>query len=84
MTKGTVTHIHAQRGMVAVAVEGNGFTIIELLGDEVEVGDVLSWTDSMPLGGGRVHSQAQNRSFVVYFQNHAVTPAQLRQQLLYV
>lgn len=84
MTKGTVTHIHAQRGMVAVAVDGNDFTIIELLGDDVEVGDVLSWTDSMPLGGGRVYSHAQRRWLDVFFQNHAVHPSQLRQQLLYV
>ncbi|HEX2837099.1 MAG TPA: hypothetical protein VHN77_03120 [Phycisphaerales bacterium] len=82
-TSGPVTHINPQRAMIAVAVEGNGFTIIELIGDEVEIGDALSWTESMPLGGGKVYSNHQRRWLDVYFQNHAVNPDQLRQQLLY-
>ena len=82
-TSGPVTHINPQRAMIAVAVEGNGYTIIELIGDEVEIGDVLTWKEWMPLGGGSVYSRDQDRSFDVYFQNHAVNPGQLRQQLLY-
>ena len=39
--RGEVVHIHQQRGMVAVLTETGEYSIIELLGDEVEVGDQL-------------------------------------------
>ena len=80
-TSGTVTHMNRNRGMIAVEIDRR-YTIIELLGDDVELGDVLSWDESNPLGGDRVYSQAQGRWLDVYFQNHEVPESQLRQQLL--
>ena len=46
--QGAVEVVNAVRGMVALGTE-DGYSIVEVLGDELEVGDVLSWTMS-PLG----------------------------------
>jgi hypothetical protein len=83
-TSGTVEHIDPQRAMIAVAVEGNSYTTIELIGNEVEIGDTLTWKDLMPLDGGRVYNREQARWLDVYFRNHAVHSTQLHQQLIYV
>lgn len=81
--KGTVKHINQTRGMVAVLTEEGSYSVFELLGDEVEVGDAVSWKGSTPLGGEDVMNHTRRKSIHVYFQNHYVPPAQLKQQLLY-
>jgi len=80
--KATVRHINVLRGMVAALTEDGDFSIFELLGDEVAVGDTVSWTGSTPLGGETITNHTQGRQFGVYFQNHHVSQNQLRQQLL--
>jgi hypothetical protein len=81
--KGEVVHIHRQKGMIAVITEKGDFSIIELLGDVVEVGDQLQWHGDYPLGSEQVRNLTHGCQISVYFQNHCVPESQLRQQLLY-
>jgi len=81
--KGDVVQINQQRGMVAVLTDDGEYSIIELLGDDVEVGDVLRWNGDYPLGGEMIKNLTQGISMEVFFQNHCVPKQQLRQQLLY-
>jgi hypothetical protein len=81
--KGQVVHINFQRGMVAVLTEDGEYSIIELMGDEVEVGDALQWEGHYPLGGETIRNLTQGMPMHVFFQNHAVPKHQLREQLLY-
>jgi len=74
--------INQIRGMVAVDTE-EGFSIVELLGDEVSVGDRLSWAGSTPLGGERVTNLSEGVEIDVFFQNHHVSRGQLRGALLF-
>ena len=68
--------------MVAALTENGDFSIFELFGDDVSVGDAVSWAGSTPLGGGTITNHTQQRQFSAYFQNHHVSQNQLRQQLL--
>ena len=44
--KGHVHIINRRRGLVAIATEGHGFTIVELLtSDPISLGDRLEWHD---------------------------------------
>jgi hypothetical protein len=81
--KGTVIDINHGRGMVAVETEEGEFSIFELLGDDVEVGDVVQWESDYPLGGETIRNSTQGERIEVYFQNHCVPKGQLRSQLLY-
>lgn len=81
--RGTVVHIHHQRGMVAVQTDDGDYTIVELLGDDIEEGDELIWSDDYPLGGAPMRNLTQGTKIEVFFQNHCVSEHQLRQQLLY-
>lgn len=80
--KGTVQQINQRRGMVAVLTENGDFSIFELFGDDVRIGDAVSWDGSTPLGSEQVANHTQGRQFDAYFQNHHVSQSQLRQQLL--
>ena len=79
--KGSVAHINPQRSMAAVLTT-TGFSILELIGDDVAIGDQLEW-DGHPGGRATVANLTRGRRFDVYFQNHGVHQSQLRQQLLY-
>lgn len=79
--RGQVRAINPARGIVAIETPG-GFTIIELAGDEVELGDVLAWEDATALGGETYYNVTQGQVIEVYVQNHHVPRARLRQQLL--
>lgn len=82
--KGTIHHINASRGMVAVMTKNEDYSVFELLsGNDVSVGDVVVWTGDTPLGREFLLNQTSGGRFEVYFQNHHVHKAQLRQQLLY-
>ena len=82
--KGRVHSMNLRRGMVAIATEGYGFTIIELLGgDELEVGDLMEWSPDTGLGRQRYHNLTKNTVLDVFAQNHWVPLQQLRQQLLF-
>lgn len=80
---GTVAAMNPARGMVAIATEDDGYTIIELLdGWELEAGDVLSWRNGYGLGSETYVNVSKGTRAEVYVQNHSVSRASLRQQLL--
>ena len=81
--KGRVIDIHNERGMVALETNDGDYSIIELLGDEVEMGDELQWKADHPLGSETIRNVTQGATIEVYFQNHCVPKDQLKQQLLY-
>lgn len=82
--KGTVKHINATRGMVAVLTEEGEYSVFELLGtDIVELGDLVSWPHAMALGSEWITNYTQGKQHEVYFQNHSVHSSQLSRQLLY-
>ena len=81
--KGQVVEINQMRGMAAILTEDGDYSILEMLGDEVESGDSISWQGSYPLGSETITNHTQGRTMSVYFQNHSVHKSQLRQQLLY-
>ncbi len=81
--RGEVVHINQQRGMVAVLTNDGEYSIIELLGDDVEVGDALRWNGDFPLGGETIKNLMRGTTMEVFFQNQRVPKHQLRQQLLY-
>ena len=80
---GTVIDINQPRRMVALETEDGEYSIIELLGDDVDIGDILQWADENPLGGETIKNLTQGEMIDVYFQNHSVPRSELRQQLLY-
>ena len=68
--KGTIYHIHAQRGMVAVATEDADYSIFEILGSgSFEAGDTVSWVGSTPLGHHSIHNHTKSEMVEVFFQN---------------
>lgn len=80
---GVVTAINPNRGMVAIATEDDGFTIIELLSEfELEIGDSISWSNGYGLGHEVYKNLTKNCAEEVFVQNHAVNKASLRAQLL--
>ena len=80
---GTVQAINPVRGMVAIATEDDGFTIIELLSDwEIEIGDSISWKNGHGMGSEVYENLTKGSRAEVYVQNHAVNEGQLPQQLL--
>ena len=81
---GTVAAVNPNRGMVAIATEDDGYTIIELLSHfEMQVGDEISWTNGHGLGSEIYHNVTKGASEEVYVQNHGVIGANLKQQLLF-
>ena len=78
---GTVADINPIRGMVAIATEDDGYTIIELLSDW-NIGDSIVWANGHGLGSEVYENVTKGTSEEVYVQNHAVSPDNLRQQLL--
>jgi hypothetical protein len=80
---GTVAAINPVRGMVAIATEDDGYTIIELLSDwNIETGDSIIWANGHGLGSEVYENVTKGTRAEVYVQNHAVSPDSLRQQLL--
>ena len=75
--------MNPSRGMVAIATEDDGFTIIELLSAwEIEIGDSISWDNGHGLGSEVYANLTKDSRAKVYVQNHAVSRAAVRQQLL--
>lgn len=81
--KGKVVAINPRRGMVAIATEDSGFTIIELTsGWNLEVGDVITWANGYGLGFETYENLTQQNREEVFVQNHDVNMTNLRAQLL--
>ena len=80
---GVVTAMNPKRGMVAIATEDDGYTIIELLSDfDLEIGDKITWSNDYGLGSEVYTNLTKGESEEVYVPNHAVGKAILRRQLL--
>ena len=79
---GKVAEINRNRGMVAIATEDDGFTIIELLSEfELGIGDIMSWENGYGQGNEVYKNLTKGTSGEVYVQNHSVNQAILRKQL---
>lgn len=82
---GIVHSMNPQRGMVAIETARHGFTIIELLFDtHIEIGDSMEWSPDTGCGSQTYINNTKGSRMRVFAQNHGVTPAQLRQQLLFL
>lgn len=80
---GKVAAINPARGMVAIATEDDGYTIIELLSHfELEVGDEMTWANGYGLGSEDYTNITKGETEEVYVQNHSVSRSILRAQLL--
>jgi glutamine phosphoribosylpyrophosphate amidotransferase len=80
---GVVYAMNPRRGMVAIATEDAGFTIIEMLSSEdIEPGDEMYWEDDTALGHEMYRNVSKDSTFEVFVQNHWVSRGQLKQQLL--
>jgi hypothetical protein len=81
---GVVAAINPKRGMVAIATEDDGYTIIELLSDfELEIGDSVFWSNGYAMGHETYENVSKGSSAEVYVQNHGVSKENLRKQLLF-
>lgn len=81
---GKVVAMNPSRGMVAIETDDDGYTIIELLSDfELEIGDEMTWENGYGLGSQIYENITKSSRERVYVQNHAVTNANLRRQLLF-
>ena len=80
--QGTVAIVDREQSAVAIAVEGHGFTLIELTSDwEVAVGDTLSWDNADALGFETYRNASRGTHDEVFVQNHEVDEASMRLQL---
>ena len=84
ITEGVVVAVNRNRGMVAVWVEQRGgHTIIEMLSShEIQPGDKILWATGTSMGSNPYTNATQGWSTEVYVQNHDVSKANLRAQLL--
>ena len=81
--RGTVAAINLGRGMVAIATQDDGYTIIELLLEwNIEVGDSIVWANGYGLGLEVYQNVTKSSREEVYVQNHSVSQSALQQQLL--
>lgn len=79
---GTVEAINRSSDLAAVSTN-EGFSIVEMLGVGIEVGDVLRWEGRYPLGVWPASNVSQFRQVQVYFQNHRVAEQDVPAQLLF-
>lgn len=81
---GSIAAINPRRAMVAIRTDDDGsYTIIELLSHfELSLGDKMTWNNGYGLGSETYRNVTTGESEEVYVQNHSVTMANLRQQLL--
>jgi hypothetical protein len=78
---GYVHTINRRRGLVAIATEGSGFTIVELLGsDPINLGDRLEWPNDT-LGSAVYVNLTKGLKVRVNVQGHGVPETQVRQRL---
>lgn len=83
-SRGKVAAINPRSGMVAIATEDGGFTIIELLSEWfLELGDEITWPDRYGLGHEIYRNVTQQTEEEVFVQNHDVSRSNLQAQLLF-
>lgn len=80
---GVVKAINAIRGMVAIATDDDGYTIIEIVSEfEIDLGDEIAWQNGYGLGTETYVNRTKGTRDDVFVQNHSVSASSLRQQLL--
>ena len=77
---GQVQYINGARNMAAVQTE-DGYSILELLGHEVKIGDQLRWRGTAPLGSEAIRNVTRGADMDVIFQIHHVPWSELRARL---
>jgi hypothetical protein len=81
-TRGKVRAINPQNGFVAIETEGNGFSIIELMGDDdIELGDEMWWQNDLAMGAQNYKNLTKGKIMQVFVQNHAVQPESVLEHL---
>lgn len=81
MGRGVVRKINWVRGMVAIETEGDGYTIIELLGcEELELGDRIEWCSDR--GGEVFVNRTRGGKLDVVVQNLSVHKSDVDNRLL--
>ncbi len=79
--KGTVAAVDREQAVVAIAVEGNGYTVIELTSDwAIDVGDAISWENDDALGFEHYENISKSTHDDVFVQNHYIGEQELRLQ----
>ena len=69
--------------MVALETSDDGYTVFELLSHfEIEIGDEIRWINDYGMGHENYRNVTKGVTEEVYVQNHSVSKANLRQQLL--
>lgn len=81
--KGTVYKMNPNRGMIAIKVAENDFTIIKASLSEFEIEDEVRWNTNHELGSGTIYNISQNEEVEVFFENHNVQNGQLAKQLMF-
>lgn len=66
--KGEVVLVNPENGMAALMVDGGGYTSFEVLGGEVECGDVISG-DLESLGGETWRNETQMEDLDVFVED---------------
>lgn len=78
--KGIVRQINEQRGLCAIEIESNNFTIFEDFDGGLAVDDIVEG-NLEDLGGETLYNKTQNASVDGFIENIGCTKGQLRQQL---
>jgi len=79
---GTIAVIVPPHGLVAIATEDDGYTIIELLPEwDLEIGDAISWANGDALGDEVYENLTKGTQATVYVQTHGISKTGLRQYL---
>ncbi len=77
--EGKVAAINLRSGMAAVLTEAGDFSTLELQGLDAELGDTLRWgPEDDPLGEAAIRNVTRKSRMQVYFQNHGVQRAELK------
>ncbi len=80
--EGTVTIVDREQSAVVIAVQGQGFTIIELTSDwDVAVGDTIRWENEDALGFETYRNTTRGTEDEVFVQNHGVDESAMRLQM---
>lgn len=78
--RGVVEQVNKERKLVAAKTDDGDYTIVELTGDDADVGDVLVG-DLQREGRMPILNQTRRKTINVVIQNYYVQPSQVRQAL---
>jgi hypothetical protein len=79
--QGYVHTINRRRGLVAIATNEHGYTIIEMVaGDSINIGDQMEWEDNS-LGRATYTNLTKAMQISVNVHGHGIPEARVRQKL---